>query len=77
MNREECIHELDPRMCSVCSGRDREPPADPANFGPWFSAAYPGRCSGCDKRTGTEDRIRADGEGGYLCEDCGREVNRL
>lgn len=72
--REECIHELDPRTCSVCSGRDREPPAGPANFGPWFSSMYPGKCAGCGDEFGVRDRIRADGDGGYLCGSCGERT---
>ena len=75
----ECIHDLDPASCSMCSGRgeDGRVSLDPARFGPWFSAIYPGRCSGpCDGRIETEDRIRADGDGGYLCSDCGREADR-
>ncbi len=57
--------------------RDTAPPADDVadffasaapsgsdrddGYGPWFDASFPG------------DRIRADGTGGYLCEDCGDE----
>lgn len=39
--------------------------------GPWFGAMYDGLCSvnGCQIYEG--DRIRADGYGGYECEDCG------
>jgi hypothetical protein len=66
------ITDLFADSCSHCTGRGEEiPERDTAAFGPWFPARFPGRCSDCDKRTGPEDRIRADGEGGYLCEDCG------
>lgn len=38
--------------------------------GPWFSAEYNGRCDGCFGPIGEGDWIRANGEGGYECEDC-------
>ena len=42
-----------------------------AEKGPWFGAMYDGKCS-VNECTITEgDRIRADGNGGYECEDCG------
>lgn len=39
--------------------------------GPWFTAACDGECAGCFADIGEGDEIRADGEGGYLCEPCG------
>lgn len=39
--------------------------------GPWFGALYEGRCSDCTRLIDEGDRIRADGAGGYECEDCG------
>jgi len=39
--------------------------------GPWFGAMYDGRCSVNECQIHEGDRIRADGEGGYECEDCG------
>jgi hypothetical protein len=39
--------------------------------GPWFGAMYGGRCSSCEESFAEGDRIRADGQGGYECEDCG------
>lgn len=44
--------------------------------GPWFGAMYEGRCDGCQDRIYEGDRIRADGQGGYECEDCGEETLR-
>jgi hypothetical protein len=44
---------------------------DVAEKGPWFGAMYEGRCSVSECRIYEGDRIRADGEGGYECEDCG------
>ena len=39
--------------------------------GPWFGAMYDGLCSVNECVIAEGDRIRADGEGGYECEDCG------
>lgn len=39
--------------------------------GPWFAAGYNGFCSGCGDDIEEGDRIRADGDGGYECEECG------
>lgn len=39
--------------------------------GPWFGAMYDGRCSVNECQIEEGDRIRADGKGGYECEDCG------
>lgn len=39
--------------------------------GPWFGAMYDGRCSVSECPIYEGDRIRADGQGGYECEDCG------
>jgi len=70
---EWCIHDLAPGTCSDCTGRGKEAPdeRDPARFGPWFGARYPGHCAGCGEDFGAGDLIRADGGGGYLCDQCG------
>jgi len=44
--------------------------------GPWFGAMYDGKCASCEDSIFEGDRIRADGEGGYECEDCGDTVGR-
>jgi hypothetical protein len=63
--------------CAHCTGRTGNAEArEPAHYGPWFDAAYPGRCQDCDERIEPGGRIRADGEGGYLCAECGREEDR-
>ncbi len=71
----ECIHDLVPASCSVCSGRDREAAMserpDPAGFGPWISARRHGKCAGCGEAVKPEDHIRSDGAGGWLCLACG------
>jgi len=41
--------------------------------GPWFGAMYDGHCSAGECAIYEGDRIRADGQGGYECEDCGDE----
>lgn len=43
--------------------------------GPWFGAMYDGRCSVSECQIYEGDRIRADGQGGYECEDCGEDDN--
>ncbi len=42
-----------------------------ADKGAWFGAMYDGKCSVNECRIYEGDRIRADGKGGYECEDCG------
>lgn len=42
-----------------------------ANFGPWFDARFDSECDCCDDDITEGDRIRADGEGGYICGECG------
>lgn len=39
--------------------------------GPWFTASYDGECATCDGAIFEGDTIRAGGQGGYECEDCG------
>lgn len=75
MADELCIHDLAPASCAVCNGAEkraasrREP--DPSGFGPWFTARRAGLCSCCDEAIEPGDMIRADGEGGYACWECG------
>lgn len=49
---------------------DNHSQADPSK-GPWFGAMYDGFCSVSLCKIAEGDRIRADGQGGYECEDCG------
>lgn len=53
------------------AGRDEQP--DTVGYGPWFEAQYEGECAGCWCALDPGDRIRADGEGGYLCDQCGED----
>jgi len=64
------VTELEVSGCAHCRKLPDAPP-EIRSLGPFFAAAYPGRCSDCDGYFGDGDRIRADGEGGYLCTDCG------
>ena len=66
--------EMPASMCSHCTGRGEEIPRDldPAKHGPWFYAMYSGECAGCGGGIEQLDHIRADGQGGYLCSDCGK-----
>jgi hypothetical protein len=74
-----CAHDIEggeAGACTVCSPRPAAPgPERPVRYGPWFTARFDGVCSGpCggDITAGT-DRIRSDGDGGWLCEDCGAD----
>lgn len=76
-------HNRTPARGDVCDGgvapmSDPAPTVDEtteedsvAEKGPWFGAMYDGRCSVSECRIEGGDRIRADGSGGYECEDCG------
>lgn len=45
-------------------------------LGPWVTAAFDGDCDGtsCGGRILEGEQIRADGEGGWLCEPCGEDA---
>lgn len=47
----------------------------PTVLGPWVTAEHESPCAGagCDYLIQPRDRIRSDGAGGWLCEDCGTE----
>jgi hypothetical protein len=58
--------------CGHCTGAEaRAAREEKAERGPWFRAAYPGRCSECGEEFEEGTDIRADGKGGYLAEACG------
>jgi hypothetical protein len=65
------ITELLTSACSHC--RPTPPPAGLSRdrLGPWFAGSYGGTCTSCGGRFETGDRIRADGDGGYLGDCCG------
>jgi hypothetical protein len=68
---EPCIHDLDPATCGVCNGAEKRVKAERPPRGPWFVAQFPGTCGTCSERIKPGEMIRADGDGAYLCEDCG------
>jgi predicted nucleic acid-binding Zn ribbon protein len=76
---DECIHELPRATCGVCNGAMKRAAAieaqgrrfKPAERGPWFFARYDGKCSDCGEQFESGQKIRSDGDGGWLCEDCG------
>lgn len=55
-----------PRTAPAAAAKQRE-------LGPWFPCGHGGRCAGCYGRFEGGDLIRADGEGGWLAECCGKE----
>lgn len=59
-------HELS--NCGVCHP---PPKAKYPRKGIWFVAKYGGQCYECGEWYQVRDRIRATGEGGYLCSGCG------
>lgn len=65
--------ELPKASCSHCTGRGEEIPAvaGPAGPGLWITAKYGGSCAGCGSDVAPGDRIRSDGDNGWLCADCG------
>jgi hypothetical protein len=70
------ISDLPVESCGHCTGaearaRAEEQHAEIMPGTPWFRASWPGRCSGCRGPIRIGDKIRADGNGGYVCEDCG------
>jgi hypothetical protein len=72
---------MDPAGCAVCNGAEGRAKAagrdaargatEPGVYGPWFTAQFPGMCRGCWEDIEPGDTIRADGDGCYLCKDCG------
>lgn len=46
-----------------------------SSLGPWFEARYDGECAGCGDEFEAGEEIRADGEGGYLCGNCGEDAD--
>jgi hypothetical protein len=44
-----------------------------SDYGPWVTARFEGECTECGAFIFEGDRIRPDGEGGYLGECCGEE----
>jgi AAA domain-containing protein/UvrD-like helicase family protein len=66
-------HDLDLASCADCRPRPVRSPRSSRRYGPWFEASYEGECAGCGDDILAGDRIRADGDGGWLCTDCGED----
>lgn len=65
-------HDL--RWCADCANPVQAAKVEgrgTGRLGPWFRASYSGDCSGCGTRIAPGDKIRRDGEEGYLCDICG------
>jgi len=69
MSTRCAVTDLDVLGCAHCR-KVPDPPREHRGLGRLFTAAYPGRCADCDERFDEGDRIRADGEGGYLGPCC-------
>lgn len=67
---DQCVHELTRAWCAICTPRSVTT-VDITRIGKWFKSGYEGRCENCDTEYQPGDRIRASGEGGYLCTVCG------
>lgn len=54
----------------------KQPPAPDVEsaLGPWITAGYGSDCNGCGGHIDEGDRIRANGEAGWLCDECGQEA---
>lgn len=76
--QERCdVTGLITAQCGHCNGAARRELAEreePAGYGAWLAARLHGRCAGpCGELIRPGDRIRSDGDHGWLCEDCGCE----
>lgn len=75
---EPCIHDMHPANCAFCTPHPAAAAfapvfARPSGLGPWITAGYGSDCHGCGDPIEDGDRIRSDGQGGWLCTDCGSE----
>lgn len=70
-----CIHDMHPADCAFCAQPARPAPdfAQPSGPGPWITAGYGSDCAGCGGPIGEGEQIRADGDGGWLCPECGSD----
>lgn len=72
-----CIHDLDPASCADCNGAVKRAAGQErgvrplAGRGPWFPAKWDGKCSDCGEAFDAGEKIRADGDDGWLCGECG------
>jgi hypothetical protein len=66
------ITDLLTDQCAHCRQLPDPEPVDATQWGPWFACQRPGSCSSCGAGFAEFDFIRADGEGGWLAECCGK-----
>jgi hypothetical protein len=68
---DRCKHEMERAQCADCRPRPERPPGVP-RLGRWTEARFRTVCDGeCGGEIVPGDLIRSDGEGGWLCGDCG------
>lgn len=74
--------DLPAYSCAHCRGLPWNPPRDETTVdifspgtepGPWFKAAFPGRCARCGRQFVEGELIRRDGRGAYEC--CDERLN--
>jgi hypothetical protein len=71
---ERCVlSDLLKSQCAHCRPGTVLSEYVPGELGPWFTARFDSSCDGCASRIHEGDTIRADGEGGYLCQSCGTQ----
>jgi hypothetical protein len=55
----------------VNTAAEASTPDAPAETRPWVAAKLAGKCAGCGEPVNEGDQIQSDGEGGWVCTDCG------
>jgi hypothetical protein len=56
----------------VAIAKEEPEPEGTADYGPWIEASFDSDCDGpCGGQISEGDSIRSDGEGGWLCVNCG------
>ncbi len=67
-----CATSMRGRTVTAAGGRlaDDLHERDTPRLGPVFTASFPGEPACCEQGIDVGDRIRADGEGGWIHEEC-------
>lgn len=60
--------DVEPALFQQPAAADDE---QPGGVPPWITASFGGICTGCETKIVEGDEIQADGDGGWLCRDCG------
>jgi hypothetical protein len=67
---ERC--EASDLLVSQCAHCRPKPARDTSGFGVWITAGFDSDCDGpCGGGISEGDACRSDGEGGWLCRNCG------